>query len=321
MARFFRLALIFVSFLNSVNADPIDDILNALHKSDYPTVSRKHIQAIKGSGSNTASVHLIRLEREGEKDEHLVCKELKGKKQERQNLEALTTFSTQYKQFKQSRPYQFPPQNVSIAMYKGTLTEKDSEFALFEKASGQSVFDLMVEWALKGYGSLNSMGPSECKSRLSNHFTNVGHAIANFHLKYGVFDEEKNTFTTITHGDLHTSNVFYDIISNETTFIDYETMACKSEKEIFLDAYRLFIFSKNEAIPHVKEQAGAEFCRKQNIYFLNEQLTLERNSYINERLKVLDDFFDALKIGYTQVFKNAGYICEIDTGKVKRDLL
>ena len=170
MVRFFKLAIIFVLFSHSVNAgSPEDDILDALHKSGYPTVTHKHIQRIGGAGSNTESIHLIRLEQENGKKKHLVCKELKGIKQERQNLEALDPFVTEYMKFKKSQPYVLPPQDVSIAQYKGALKENNREFVLFEEASGQSVFDLMIEWAQKGY-DWKGLSPSDSKYSLSFHF-------------------------------------------------------------------------------------------------------------------------------------------------------
>jgi hypothetical protein len=320
MVRFFRLTALFVLFSNFANASSLeDDILNALHRSGYPTVTRQHIQKIKAAGSNTDSVHLIRVESKGGKVKHLVCKELKGIKQERLKLEALEPFVKEYEQFKKS--HRFLSKVLSIARYKGALNENNREFVLLKTASRQSVFDLMLEWAQKGYDSCYSLESSECKDTMSYHFNKVGCAIANFHLKYGVFNEEKGTFTTITHGDLHTSNVFYNIWSNKTTFIDYETMAREPNHGILLDTHRLFIFAKGETIPLVKEQAIERFVRSRNIGVINKQTQVEMNAYINKRLTLLDDFFHALKSGYTQAFKSAGYVCDTDTGQVKRDLM
>lgn len=319
MIRISRLAAIVVLLSHSANAGTLeDDILEGLHKSGYQTVGKNDIERIGGAGSNTDSIHLIRLEQENGKEKRLVCKELKGIKQERQNLESLGLFVEEYEDYKRTQPYAFPPQDVSIAKYKAAFKENNREFVLFEEASGQSVFSLMVEWAIKGYDSCYSMGSSECKYRLSSHFENVGHTIANFHLKYGIFDEKTCKFTTITLGDLHTSNVFYNLFSNETTFIDYETMAKKSDHSIFGDAYRLFTFAKDETIPHVKEKAGAEFCSKRHIIVLNDQAQMEKDTYVNERLAVLDDFFHAIKMSYIQTFLNAGYVCNSDTWQVQR---
>jgi hypothetical protein len=172
----------------------------------------------------------------------------------------------------------------------------------------------MIEWTQKGY-SWKGLDRLNTKDHLTYAFSNVGRAIASFHLKYGCFHEETNTFYSVIHGDLHASNIFYDLWSNETTFIDYETMvgSCKIQRNISYDLARLFTFSKKEIRLHVREKAGAEFVKSTGIInFLDEQNLAQKKTYIKERLVILDDFFNALQKGYTHAFIKAGYICAID---------
>ncbi|MBA3813027.1 MAG: hypothetical protein H0X26_00820 [Alphaproteobacteria bacterium] len=293
-----------------------DYILKCLHNAGYKTDGYTSIQPMRGVGSNTEKIYLIQLGQEGGKETQLICKELKGKKKEIENLEALRPFADEYEKFTESQPYALPQQHPILATYRGALKQNDREFALFKLASGESVFDLMIEWTQKGYGYYSCMRPAAAKNKMSYHFENVGRATANFYLKHGKFDEEENIFRTMRHGDLHISNIFYNIYTNGTTFIDYETM--KTDEVINYDAYRLFSFSKDEIFPLVKERAGIEFCRSRDVILLNKQAERERDAYIMERLTILDDFFYALEKGFTQGFERAGYICDTSTWQVKR---
>ncbi|OJW46607.1 MAG: hypothetical protein BGO67_04805 [Alphaproteobacteria bacterium 41-28] len=86
-------------------------------------------------------------------------------------------------------------------------------------------------WAQRGYEGGGQLNPLETKHKLSDGFSNVGYATASFHIKHGSLDEETGTFNSITNGDLHISNMFYNILSNKTTFIDYETMVYSKEMD------------------------------------------------------------------------------------------
>lgn len=322
--KFFNIAAILFLVSASVKAGGFleEEILEALHQSGYAKAVRGDIQPLRGAGSNTQSVSLILVKQENREAKRLVCKELKesnGVKNERVNLETLEPLVSEYEKFTDSQPRAFPPQYVSFARYRGELTGTKRDFVLFDEASGQSVFDLMLEWTQKGYG-WSGLDPWHTKNKLACHFTNVGSAIAAFHLKNGSLDEETSTFSTITHNDLHGSNIFYDIYSNKTTLIDYETMVSSYniKRDIYGDVRRLFDFSKGETAIHVREKAGEEFARSRRILFFDEKTSKQRDSYINECLARLDDFFNALKRGYVQAFTNAGYTCDLDSCKVKR---
>ncbi len=318
MVHIFRLFFVFIFLSHSANAGPSleEDILESLHQAGYTKVVLQDIQQLWGTGSNTESVCRIRIDQKP-----LICKELKGIKNEQRNLEALEPFVSEYEKFKHSQPYTFPPDYPSLAKYRGALKGKNSDFVLFDLASGQSVFGLMVEWTQRGYG-WHGLYPPNTRSHLRYAFENVGRTIANFHLKNGTFDLKSGSFETIVHGDLHISNIFYNLWSNETTFIDYETMANSNgaKRNIFHDVQRLLEFSKEETTARVREKAGAEFIKIRNTYLLDEKAKKEQISYIRERLDILDDFFRALKSGYEGAFTVAGYNCDTKTCKVFCDL-
>ena len=53
-------------------------------------------------------------------------------------------------------------------------------------------------------------------------------------------------------------------------------------------------------------------------FFLTKEEQKEREINIENRLKLLDEFFNSLAKGYTEAFEKAGYICDIRTGKVMK---
>lgn len=309
MTRIYTALLIAFVLYPSTNAFASykEDILNALRSSPYSGAHPTEIQPLNGAGSNTESVNRIIVKQTFKNDKCFICKTIKGKKKEIENLESLNSFICEYENYRKSLPPQFPPRSIFIAKYKGALYTSNQEFALFREASGTSVFKLMLEWSQNGY-DWKGLDPLDSKNKLSYAFENIGYAIANFHLKHGVFDEQDNSFNSIVHGDLHTSNVFYDLWSNQTTFIDYETMAgfCNKKANISIDLSRLLKFSKDETVEYVKHLAGEAFVKSRGIYFLNEKENEEKKLYIKTRLAILGDFFIALKKGYSQAFKEAG---------------
>lgn len=305
--------------ISSLSAGDIsDDVLTAVHKLGYNKVTLQNIIPTRASGNNTDSIHIIELSKNNGLQNSLISKELKGRKRERVNLENLKPFIAEYTAFERSQPLSSPHKNLTFASYIHTVKIGNKEFAFFNKASGQSVFDLMLEWSIKGYHSLNSMGPIECKSRLKDHFLNIGAAIAKFHLKYAHFDDASGEFKTAIHGDLHTSNIFYGIVSNQTTLIDYETLSNTPLHDLRYELDRLFNFSYSETKPLVIEKAQEKFARENPVFFLDEQQDNDRKKYVQRSLDILDDFFGAMKSSYTYAFKNAGYKCDIRNAKIEK---
>lgn len=136
-------------------------------------------------------------------------------------------------------------------------------------------------------------------------------------MKHGEFDEEMSIFKSITHGDLHISNIFYNLWSNETTLIDYETLS-RSPNNIFIDVDRLLNFSKKEIEPRVEEKAAKEFIETCTSYVLDEKGEIQKALYIKERSNILGHFFTALKKGYEEAFTEAGYTLDFDKWQVKK---
>lgn len=306
------LALLLLSS-NTLNAEGVteEELYNFLSQS--MPVRQVNIGRIGGAGSNTVSIRRVQVKLENGEERNYICKELKGMKREKQNLEALDPFVAEYETFKGSQPRSFPPEYVSIARYRGTLKQ---DFVLFDQASGQSVFDLMIEWTEREYGWMGE-DPQYVKNQLSYAFSNVGRTIATFHLKHGKFDEETSTFKNITHGDLHISNIFYNLWSNETTLIDYETLD-RSPNTIFIDVDRLLNFSKKEIEPFVEEKAAKKFIETCTSYVLDEKGKVQKALYLKKRLDILNHFFTALKKGYAEAFMMAGYTLDFDRRQVKK---
>lgn len=316
MSNFFKLFLFVfcVAFSKDVLAGR-SELLKEFHASGFVHIKPEDVQPMKGSGSNTSAIYRVSgLHQDDPTD--LVCKELKGTKDERRHLENLQSFVALYQELKKQRGAEFPPSLATIASYKGFIKGKEGEFVFFCKASGQSVFDIMVEWTKRGYGWCG-MNPQESKYKLSYAFQNIGRAIANFHLMHGTYNETEGAFKTVTHGDLHASNIFYDLWSNETTFIDYETMvgSCKEPRDVFIDIIRLFDFSRTEVGKFVEEAVGSDFIKTLNVCFLDEHQGASRKRFIAQKLQILDEFFSSLKVGYEEAFRMASY--EIDFNKLR----
>ncbi|EKE09454.1 MAG: hypothetical protein ACD_16C00166G0001, partial [uncultured bacterium] len=314
LSYYFRiLAILFLASnpLKAVGNLTPDDVKDLFPQPSHALIK---IQPLNKSGSNTQSISQVIVEKEGEK-RYFICKELKERK-ELKNLTTLEPFVVEYETSKKSQPNVFPPKYLSLARFRGSLSKKERDFVLFDEASGQSVFNLMIEWTQKGY-DWAGLEPSDIKNHLSYAFSNVGRAIASFHLRHGEFDEATSTFKSITHGDLHTSNVFYNLWSNETTLIDYETMAT-SRKTIFYDVNRLLEFSRGETESLVREKAAEGFFKSYGSLFLDKNAQEHQATYIKKRLTILDDFFSALKQGYIQIFKDAGYVVDINKQLVTR---
>lgn len=200
----FRLLLgILLLSSNPLNAEGITEEELYSFLSQSMPVRQVNFERIDGAGSNTVSIRSVQVKLETGEERSYICKELKGMKREKQNLEAIDPFVAKYETFKGSQPSLFPPEHISIARYRGVLKQ---DFVLFDQASGQSVFDHMIEWTERGYSWMGE-DPRYVKDHLSYAFSNVGRTIASFHLKHGEFDEEMSTFKSITHGDLHISNI------------------------------------------------------------------------------------------------------------------
>ncbi|MDI9634536.1 hypothetical protein QM565_01865 [Geitlerinema splendidum] len=307
------LALLLLSS-NTLNAEGLtEEELHSFLSQSMP-VRQVNIGRIGGAGSNTISIRSVQVKLENGEERNYICKELKGMKREKQNLEAVDSFVAEYETFKGSQPRLFPPEYVSIARYRGALKQ---DFVLFDQASGQSVFDHMIEWTERGESGWMGEDPQYVRNHLSYAFSNVGRTIATFHLKHGEFDEETSTFKSITHGDLHIANIFYNLWSNEATLIDYETLS-RSPNNIFIDVDRLLNFSKKEIEPLVEEKAAKKFIESCMSYILDEKSKIQKALYIKKRLDILDYFFAALKKGYEEAFTTAGYTLDFDEWQVKK---
>lgn len=276
------------------------------------------VEHCSGTGSNTNSVSQISIL--GLKDSKgrpikktFICKELKGVKRERENLENLSAFVESFNRPLGAQLWEYPSPLFSFATYVGSMSSRDEEYVVFEEALGQSVLDIAMEWSLKDAGEAGLQ-------KLGYHFRKVGQAVATFHLEHGEFDADNEHFVSIIHRDLHLSNLFYGLWSNRTTFIDYETMATSlvSKGDIAIDLFRLFHFSREEIKPLVKEQAGIKFMKGRTSIFLDEKAVREQSLFIDQHLRRLDSFFSAMEEGYVKTFAAAGYLVNIRNGKVTK---
>lgn len=281
MNSFYASLASFITITFSLCADSdIEKSITSLVLQSSSTASIK-IKKIYESGSNTQSVYCVTLDGKTE----LICKELKEISADREllYLNNLIPFVAQYEEEIKALPSQFPSPLPSIAYYIGGSPQH--ALALFKKASGQSVANMMLEWVEKGF-DWRGLASSDTRKKLQGHFQNIGHAIGNFHLNYGTL-MDNGCFHSIVHGDLHISNVYYNTISNQTTFIDYETVfySMREKRNIHTDIERLFRFSKKEILTAVQ--------------------TPKAHSMINI-------FFNSIQKGYIKAFQVGGYTLTLD---------
>lgn len=148
MNYIFRLLLaILLLSSNTLNAAGLTEEELYSFLSQSMPVRQVNIERIVGAGSNTVSIRSVKVKLENGEERSYICKELKGMKRERQNLETIDPFVAEYETFKGSQFRSSPHEYVSIARYRGALKQ---DFVLFDQASGQSVFDLMMDGLKEG---------------------------------------------------------------------------------------------------------------------------------------------------------------------------
>jgi|GEM_PF-4400420 len=283
---------------------------------NYKNKSLK-ILAINVSGSNAAKIYQVTINDSQNNPQQFICKELKDKKSEHSNLQTLSSFTEDY--LNQTKDlYQAFRTYPAIARFKSSIC--DDNFLLFEHASGESVINIMKYFMSRDYGDQGNDVNYE-KRKVLQHFTNIGKAVARFHLMYGEYNSSTKSFNTIIHGDLHLSNVFYDLVLNTTTFIDYETMAnsLQVKKNSFVDVFRMLNFASKNLTSYIIERAGEKFMRNRNVIFLDQHLSEEKSLFINAHLTKLDSFYNAIAKGYKDHFLQAGYTYNIFNGQVDKN--
>lgn len=172
-----------------------------------------------------------------------------------------------------------------------------------DEECGQSLFSLMIRWVRKGYAQQGQ-----------TIFKNVGNALAQFHLKLGHHENEQNKFYSAIHGSLRPSNIFYDLMNHEVTLNQYNVSSQQTtQKDIKNDILSLLRDFSEKEKEMFKFELGSDYARETSHCVLDES---RRNKYIKDRLQMLDDFFAAIKMGYTEAFKDAGYRCQIENSEV-----
>lgn len=299
------------------------EILAGIHQLGYATVTQGDIVRATGGGSNTQSLYHVTIPpaAAGATSRTLICKLLQhAEKKERQHLEGLTPFAQAHEAFVNSIPGA-ASNHALLATYQGGFHTGEHEYVFFEEATGESAFNAVVERAEQGY-DWKGNSYTHMKRSWRYHFGAIGRATANFHLRYGTFDEESSSFRTVLHRDLHLSNVWYGRFSNLTSFIDYETMVQPAETKgnILIDLKRLFVFSREQLEPIIRERAKAAYfaLHPRTSIFIDEATQRAADAYVAGRLDIVNDLFQAMAEGYTEAFATAGYHCDITTGRVTR---
>ncbi len=122
---------------------------------------------------------------------------------------------------------------VPVMYLSYTYEEKLHILALMSKAQGISLQDLMQ--AFKRQPDDNSIQALHCKA-----YYDLGTALALFYKTHGTLDK------TVTHGDLHAGNIFYDEDTGLVTLIDNERIVqggIVSQSNVGCDLGKLFVVS------------------------------------------------------------------------------
>ncbi len=125
----------------------------------------------------------------------------------------------------------FPIIYLPIAYLYYSADDKDYYFSLMPKAQGQEFFNLM-----------NSYVANPCQEHtmhLHKAYAALGRTLAHFHSHFMQPDNHSLKGLTITHGDLHARNIFYDLENDTISWIDNQSMRASihERQSLFVDMH------------------------------------------------------------------------------------
>lgn len=175
-----------------------------------------------------------------------IIKEARNGLQEANNLKAVENFSGMQELLAPKSPPKGLP-NIALPLayfsYSGTGGYGLHYIAAMPAAKGKVLCEIVASFR-------DNQSPQNAE-KIKRAYKILGNELANFHKRFSKPSQDSAIGKTITHGDFHCFNVFYDEIGGHFTFIDNETMAAsltklKSPDDDILKPF-LGLFSSSEA--------------------------------------------------------------------------